>query len=126
MAGNNRYIVSGQIVNTDLLIGFGVVHMLGDVLNPANPGAHPVPTNAKQSPAFELSGSTSTGNRVPIPFTSALPSTTHGVVDDDWGPRPTSTDNGGAGALGPKCTGLADALGFGMLGYGILDAVGVL
>ena len=39
VAGNNRYVASGQIVHPDILIGFGVVHMLGDVLNPAEAGA---------------------------------------------------------------------------------------
>lgn len=131
VAGNNRYIVSSQILDPDILIDFGVVHMLGDVLNPAEPDAHPIPTMIGQPPAFKLSGSTSTGNRIPVPFTSALPCTTDcalSTTDVVAYPTPsfTPTDNGVAGVLAPKCTGLAGAMGLGLLGIGILDAVGAL
>lgn len=128
VAGNNRYIESSQILDPDILIDFGVVHMLGGVMNPAEPDARPIPTKIAQPPAFKLSGSTSTGSRVAVPFTSALPCTAHCPV-------PTSEvlttvvpplDNGGAGALAPKCTGLAGAMGIGVLGVGMLEAAGVL
>jgi hypothetical protein len=99
--------------------------MLGDVLNPAEAGAHPIPAMRKQPPAFELSGSTSTGNKIPIPFTSALPCTTCETTLPTTR-RPLPTPSGGAGALAPKCTGLAGAMGFGLLGFGLLDAFGVL
>lgn len=129
VAGNNRYVTSSQILDPDILIDFGVVHILGDVLNPANPDARPVPTMVAQPPAFKLSGSTSTGNKVPVPFTSALPCTADctpsaGAVTYPT-LRSTPTDNGGAGALAPRCTGLAGAMGVGVLGVGMLEAAGM-
>lgn len=126
VAGNNRYMESSQILDPDILIDFGVVHMLGDVMNPAEPDARPVPTMIAQPPAFKLSGSTSTGSRVAVPFTSALPCTAHCATSTDWTMESTPTDNGGAGALAPKCTGLAGAMGVGVLGVGMLEAAGVL
>lgn len=130
VAGNNRYVDSSQILDPDILIDFGVVHMLGDVLNPAEPDARPIPTMIAQLPAFELSGSTSTGSKVPVPFTSALPCTADCPVSTDGDtytpPTSTPTDNGGAEVLAPKCTGLAGAMGVGVLGVGMLEAAGVL
>lgn len=131
VAGNNRYIDSSQILDPDILIGFGVVHMLGDVLNPAEPDARPIPSMRAQLPAFKLSGSTSTGSKVPVPFTSALPCTADCPMSTDEDTystreRSTPTDNGGAEALAPKCTGLAGAMGAGVLGVGMLEAAGVL
>lgn len=128
VAGNNRYIDSSQILDPDILIEFGVVHMMGDVLNPALPDARPIPTMIAQLPAFKLSGSTSTGSKVPVPFTSALPCTADCPMptEEIITRQGTPTDNGGAEAFAPKCTGLAGAMGVGMLGVGVLEAAGVL
>lgn len=135
VAGNNRYIASSQILDPDILIGFGVIHMLGDVLNPVEANTRPVPPMVAQPPAFALIGSTSTGNRFPVPFTSALPCTadcprpTHAKTIR---PAPLSSpvDNGVAGGPGPKCTGLMGAMGVGVgvgaLGVGWLGAAGAL
>ncbi|KAI3391851.1 hypothetical protein diail_6681 [Diaporthe ilicicola] len=132
VAGNERYITSSQILDPDILIGFGVIHMLDDVLNPLQPDVHPVPTLRTQAPAFALVGSTSTGSKLPVPFTSALPCTagcptpTHARTTA----IPTSDDlsakNVAAGGLSPKCTGLGAAMGVGVLGVGMLGVIGAL
>lgn len=105
-----------------------MVHILGDVMNPAEPDARPVPTLFAQPPAFELSGSTSTGKRVPVPFTSALPcfSDCPTIFDALPTPKRTSTQNGGVGAFGPRCTGLGGAMGVGVVGLGVMGAAGIL
>ncbi|KAL1866048.1 hypothetical protein Daus18300_006949 [Diaporthe australafricana] len=132
-AGNNKYITSSQVLDPDILIGYGVVHILGDVLNPAEPDARPVPIMVEQPPAFALIGSTSTGNRFPVPFTSALPCTagcsqpTHAKTIER-APLSSAADNSVAGGPGPRCTGLTGAMGVGvgLLGVGMLGAVGAL
>lgn len=74
-AGNNRYVDSSQILHADILIANGVVHMMENVLNPGRPDLRPNPARYTQAPAFDLTGATSTGTRVPVPFTEALPCT---------------------------------------------------
>ncbi|ROW13658.1 hypothetical protein VPNG_04506 [Cytospora leucostoma] len=195
-AGNNRYIDSSHILHADILIANGVLHMMQHVLNPARSGARPNPAKYNQVPVFSLVGSTSTGTKVPVPFTEALPSTTADSGGGSGGsssasatgtfstvstsetsagstsgtsavltemtsavPVPTdgtgevgetgetgvggsngatattitgnkgagfSANGGGRGAVAPKCTGLAGALGMGVVGAGLLGAAGVL
>ncbi|KAK7737298.1 hypothetical protein SLS53_006601 [Cytospora paraplurivora] len=81
-AGNNRYIDSSHILHADILIANGVLHMMQHVLNPARSDARPNPAKYNQVPVFPLMGSTSTGTKVPVPFTEALPST---MADSDGG-----------------------------------------
>jgi hypothetical protein len=69
-SGNNIYINSAQLLQTDILIANGVIHMIDNVLNPQGPGAQPNPTIATQAPVF--AGATSVTN---IPFTSDIPCT---------------------------------------------------
>ncbi|ROV88096.1 hypothetical protein VSDG_09369 [Cytospora chrysosperma] len=73
-AGNNRYVDSSQILHADILVANGVVHMIENVLNPALPDVLPNPSRYTQAPVFSLTGPTATGNKVPVPFTEALPS----------------------------------------------------
>lgn len=74
-AGNNIYVDSAQIIQPDILIANGVVHMISGVLNPDAPEVQPNPEIATQPPVFPLSGATSTGSRVATPFITALPCT---------------------------------------------------
>ncbi|KAN0119802.1 FAS1 domain containing protein [Hyaloscypha variabilis] len=69
-SGNNIYINSAQLLQTDILIANGVIHMIDNVLNPQGPGAQPNPTIATQAPVF--AGATSVTN---LPFTSDIPCT---------------------------------------------------
>lgn len=190
-AGNNRYIDSSHILHADILIANGVLHMMQHVLNPARSDARPNPAKYNQVPVFPLVGPTSTGTKVPVPFTEALPSTTgsdggsgvsssattgtssSGSTSETSSvltevtsavPVPVPTDETGEtgetgeqgetgrtgvtgvtvttmtgakgtgfsangverGAVVPRCTGLAGALGMGFVGAGLLGAAGVL
>lgn len=89
--GNNIYINSAQLVQTDMLISNGVVHMIDNVLSPSNWSARPDlgPRVRTQTPVIKATGvSTSTGIRVPTPFTSDLPCTR-----DCPEPEPTDDPN---------------------------------
>lgn len=74
-SGNNAYIDRSQLVQPDILIANGVVHMVDGVLNPDAPGVQPDPAIGTQPPVFPQTGATSTGSRVETPFITALPCT---------------------------------------------------
>lgn len=74
-AGNNMYVDRSQVVQPDILIANGVVHMVAGVLNPDAPGVGPDPAVGTQPPVFPQTGATSTGSRVATPFITALPCT---------------------------------------------------
>jgi transforming growth factor-beta-induced protein len=69
-SGNNVYINSAQLLQADILIANGVLHVIDNVLNPQGPGALPNPAIASQAPVF--ASATSVTN---LPFTSAIPCT---------------------------------------------------
>jgi uncharacterized surface protein with fasciclin (FAS1) repeats len=91
---NFIYVNSAEIIQNDILISNGLVHMIDNVLSPDESGARPdVTLTTAQSPVFTPVGATSTGTAVPTPFASDLPCTASCPV-----PQPTSTGNGvGAG-----------------------------
>lgn len=68
-AGNNKYVNSAQIVQPDILIANGILHLISNVLNPEVESAAPVPESATQPPVFAIS-------TVTDPFTSAIPCST--------------------------------------------------
>lgn len=74
-AGNNAYIDRSQLVQPDILVANGVVHMVDGVLNPDAPDVQPDPAVGTQPPVFPQTGATSTGSRVETPFLTALPCT---------------------------------------------------
>lgn len=138
-AGNNLYVDSAQVIQPDILIANGVVHMIGSVLNPDAYLARPNPEIGTQAPVFPLSGSTATGSRVATPFLTALPctvscpvpTTSENVTEVVATSSRTSlrtTSSSGLAAGGPRCTGLGSVgragLGLGLLGVG-LGVVGV-
>src|SRR3569833_3778352 len=91
-AGNNLYVDAAQVVQPDILVANGVVHIIGDVLSPDAPALRPDPALGTQPPAFAVNGTaTATGNGAPTPFTSALPCTSD---------CPTPTAAGGSGGNG--------------------------
>lgn len=63
----NVWVNSAKVVQADLLIANGVVHLIDGVLNPANSEAQPDPAASSPAPAF--SGASSTGG---VPFTSGV------------------------------------------------------
>lgn len=136
-AGNNIYVDSAQIIQPDILIANGVVHMISGVLNPDAPEVQPNPEIGTQPPVFPLTGSTATGSRVATPFITALPCTvscpvpttmTSGSVtvvetstSSSTTVRTSSSKADAGGMVAARCTGLA---GVGMAGLGFM-AVGV-
>ena len=72
-AGNNKYINSAQVIQPDILIANGILHIISDVLNPDAGEVLPNPevaTQAKVWPVSTLDGV----------FTSELPCTTSCAV----------------------------------------------
>ncbi|KAH6847430.1 FAS1 domain-containing protein [Chaetomium sp. MPI-CAGE-AT-0009] len=114
---NFIYVNSAEIIQADILISNGLVHMIDNVLNPDKAGSRPdVTLTTAQAPVFTPVGATATGTDVPTPFASDLPCTASCPV-----PRPTGGPNGAgtgqgegqgasssnAGVALPRCTGLA-------------------
>lgn len=75
-AGNNKYVNSAQIVQSNILIANGIMHIISDVLNPDASEVQPNPASPTQPPVFPVAVASH-------PFSSALPCTTD---------CPTSTD----------------------------------
>ena len=67
--GNNLYINSAQIVQADILLANGIIHMISNVLNPDLVAAAPNPEIPTQAAVF--AASTASG----LPFTTAIPCT---------------------------------------------------
>jgi hypothetical protein len=130
---NYVYVNAAEIIQTDILLSNGLVHMIDNVLNPDLEAALPNLNTTAQPPAFTLMGATATGTSVPTPFTSNLPCTASCPVTST---QPTSAGAatasgsaaGGVGAVSSsnggvapaRCTGLAGA------GVGLGLAVGAL
>ncbi len=129
---NFIYVNSAEIIQTDILISNGLVHMIDNVLNPLDNDARPDTTRtAAQVPVFTLQGETATGTSVPTPFTTALPCMTScpvtGATDAGSTPTGAATTAQAAGtskstnaAAAPRCTGLVGA------GVGVGLAVGAM
>ncbi|KXX82416.1 Periostin [Madurella mycetomatis] len=124
---NFIYINSAQIIQTDILISNGLVHMIDNVLNPDRSAARPDVSTTAQAPVFTPVGATATGTTVPTPFTSNLPCTAScPVTQSNGGPAPTGQGDGqgasssNAGVAPARCTGLAGA------GVGLGLAVGAI
>jgi uncharacterized surface protein with fasciclin (FAS1) repeats len=70
-AGNIVYINSAELLQADILIANGVLHVIDNVLNPQGPGAKPNPTIATQAPVYASAASVTD-----LPFTSDIPCST--------------------------------------------------
>ncbi|KAF7513646.1 hypothetical protein GJ744_007697 [Endocarpon pusillum] len=97
------FVNSARVVIPDVLVANGVVHVIDNVLNPANATATPNATMSTQMPAF--SGASSASD---VPFTSNVPTPT--------APAPTggaaggsSTSSSASGAAMPMRTGAVGA-----------------
>lgn len=133
---NFIFVDAAQVLQADILVANGAVHLVDNVLNPkgGNNGTKGPDVEAVvQSPAFRVVGTeTVTGTGVPTPWTEFLPCTvscpvtetvtrtdptvsvTRSVVVNQGGVGPTSTNGG----LGARCTGL--------VGVGMGVVVGVV
>ncbi|PMD65199.1 fasciclin domain-containing protein [Hyaloscypha bicolor E] len=79
-SGNNVFINSAQLLQADILIANGVIHVIDNVLNPQSPSAQPNPTIASQAPVFASASSVNN-----LPFTSDIPCTTSCPVTSHTG-----------------------------------------
>lgn len=70
-SGNNVYINSAQLLQSDILIANGVIHMIDNVLNPQGPDSQPNPLIASQAPVYASASQVND-----LPFTSAIPCST--------------------------------------------------
>lgn len=70
-SGNNVYINSAELLNSDILIANGVLHVVDNVLNWQGPGAQPNPAIPSQAPVFASASLVSN-----LPFTSNIPCST--------------------------------------------------
>ncbi|PNY28667.1 Transforming growth factor-beta-induced protein ig-h3 [Tolypocladium capitatum] len=121
-AGNNKYVNSAQIVQPDILIANGILHIISNVLNPDAESATPDPAIGTQAPVFPVSS-------IDGAFTSALPCTTNCPVtttaasDVSVGATTTPTtsvfSSSSKGAAPARCTAqVAGAAAMGLLGVG--------
>lgn len=119
--GNSLFVNTAQIVQPDILLANGVMHLIGNVLNPDAEFVTPNPNIATQPPVYALS--TASGA-----FTTALPCTKDCPVTSTAGDASataaastttsaffSSTSKG----LAPRCTAhVAGAAALGMIGLG--------
>ncbi|WYZ39622.1 hypothetical protein EsH8_III_001536 [Colletotrichum jinshuiense] len=68
-SGNNLFINSAQIVQPDILIANGILHIIDNVLNPDVASATPDPDSVSQAPVYPVSSASG------LPFTAAIPCT---------------------------------------------------
>lgn len=123
VAGNNKYINSAQILQPDILIANGILHLVSNVLNPDADGVAPNPDLASQAPVFPVTTAQD-------PFTSALPCTVDCPIttsasptaDDDSAATTTALIMGDTEDAAPRCTARAArvaALGLVAVGAGL-------
>lgn len=117
-AGNNKFVNSAQIIQPDILIANGIMHLIADVLNPDEPSIAPNASAPTQPPAFPVSVASH-------PFSSALPCTSDCPTSTEstrasktTDAKSTSKSSKNGGMPGPTAHVAAAALG--LLGAGIL------
>lgn len=127
-AGNNKYVNSAQILQPDILLANGILHIISNVLNPDAEGLEPDPEEATQSALFPISTAADV-------FTSALPCTVDCPVTSTPSTATaeetavTTTGGGGEeeedlftstsdGLAAPRCTGSFAGVALGALGVG--------
>ncbi|WQF82641.1 Putative FAS1 domain-containing protein [Colletotrichum destructivum] len=84
-SGNNLFLNSAQIVQPDILLANGILHIVDNVLNPNAASATPNPTAVSQPPVFPESSASG------LPFTSAIPCTVSCPVTTTATPTAAST-----------------------------------
>lgn len=76
-SGNNVYVNSAQVVQSDILLDNGILHILDNALSPDAPAAAPYAnaSGGSQPPVFAGAVNASTMVVTALPFTTALPCT---------------------------------------------------
>ncbi|KID82359.1 beta-Ig-H3/Fasciclin [Metarhizium guizhouense ARSEF 977] len=122
--GNSKFVNAAQIVQPDILLANGIMHIIGNVLNPDAERAAPDPSAGTQAPAFAVS-TVSGVFTSDLPCTADCPATTTAATAtggaDSSGATPTttsslfsSTSHGG----GARCTAHVVGAAVGMVGLG--------
>ncbi|KAK0387790.1 hypothetical protein NLU13_4035 [Sarocladium strictum] len=83
--GNSKYINSAQVVQPDILIANGILHIISNVVNPEAFAVTPNPAIGTQPPVFPVSEEAGV-------FTSDLPCTTNCPVTTTPTPQSSSAD----------------------------------
>jgi uncharacterized surface protein with fasciclin (FAS1) repeats len=106
----NVYVNSAMVIVPDVLVANGVVHVIDNVLNPANATAMPDPSMTMQQPAF--SGASSASD---VPYTSgvATPTAPAGGAETSM----TSSVSGAAMPMKTAAVGAAALFGGAALVY---------
>lgn len=119
-AGNNLYVNSAQVIQPNILIANGILHIISNVLNPDAPAASPNPAIYSQAPVFPVS-------EVANAFTSDLPCSTDCPVTTTPTSSPSTTStvatalftSSSDGAATPaRCTARVAGAALGALGVG--------
>ncbi|KAK0726204.1 FAS1 domain-containing protein [Apiosordaria backusii] len=132
-AGNNIFFNSAQLLQSDILLANGVIHIIDNVLNPDEFAEVPDLEAKSQTPVFQVSkgAETRTGTRVPAPFTTWLPCTSdcpEPTVDASTQRTATTTGRNGVNSqsstgLGAQVTaaaGFLGVVGMGVIGMGVM------
>lgn len=99
------FVNSAQVVEADILVANGVVHVIDGVLNPMNMTATPVVSATTQAPAFASASMASD-----VPFTSGVPmATTTAAGGAAAGSSAAAASTSSAGAWSPMQTGAIGA-----------------
>ncbi|KAL0937123.1 beta-ig-h3 fasciclin [Colletotrichum truncatum] len=116
-SGNNLFINSAQIVQPDILLANGIMHIIDNVLNPDVP-SNPNPEFISQPPVFPESPASG------LPFTSAIPctiscpvTTTASATATGAATRSASTTirtTTSPGLAAPRCTGVTAGVAMGV------------
>lgn len=114
-AGNNKYVNSAQVVQPDILIANGIMHLISSVLNPDAAAVQPDPEAPNQPPLFPPFSAEA-------PFTSELPCTVSCPVTSTASASATETSSdlftSVSEDLAPRCTGRVAGAALGVLGVG--------
>ena len=115
-AGNNKYVNSAQIVQPDILIANGILHLVSNVLNPDAAAVEPDPEAPRQPPLFPPISAEA-------PFTSDLPCTVSCPVTSTPSAEATKTMSdlftSASEDMAPRCTGRVTGAALGVLGFGV-------
>ncbi|KAM5346777.1 hypothetical protein ACJ41O_009782 [Fusarium nematophilum] len=82
--GNEKYVNSAKIIDTDILLANGILHIISNVNNPDDPDAVPDPDRWAQKPVFSVSEADN-------PFSTAIPCLTNCMEWVSMTPKATAT-----------------------------------
>ncbi|KAF9875194.1 fasciclin domain-containing protein [Colletotrichum karsti] len=116
-SGNNLFLNSAQIVQPDILIANGIMHIIDNVLNPDVP-SNPSPDAASQPPVFPESSASGLPFTTAIPCTVSCPVTTTAATATGTATRSASATDvrvtSSTGLAAPRCTGVAAGVAAGL------------